>query len=316
MPLWERRPEAVLAAIMTIIAQSPQQASPYAIAAGLLTKLGRREEALRLVEEAQNTYRDLPLYRDSDFRLRQRQAIDRGLPAILVCTQFKSGSIYIATKLRQGLGLPHCYITRTPIDDRVVPAWLDLFAQGGALAQEHLPADAATLDQLARSGIGRMIAHIRDPRQSLLSAVHYLTKLFGDTTAGAMVARAGLPDDYPGWSLARRIDHYLDGGYVAQAEWTAGWIALTATPPAGLDILLLDYDLFQRDAVAYFRRLLEFYGIAASVFDWSVLAERPEPGKLHFRTGTTDEWRSTLSAEQQARASAMLPAVVREYFGD
>jgi hypothetical protein len=316
LPPWEQEPEAALAAIMRMIAQSPQSASPYAMAAGLLTKLGRRDEALKLIAEAQNTYRDMPLYRDSDFRLRQRQAIRRGLPAILVCTQFKSGSLYIASMLRQGLGLPHSYITRTPIEDRIVPEWLAMFAHGGALAQEHLPPDTETLDRLVGSRIGRMVVHIRDPRQSLLSAVHYLTKLFGDTTAGALVARVELPDDFPSWSLPRRIDYYLNRGYVAQAAWTGRWIAVAKAPPAGLDILLLDYDLLQADAAAYFRRLLAFYRIDAAAFDWSVLAERPEPGKLHFRTGTTDEWRATLSPEQQARAGAILPTIAHEYFGD
>jgi hypothetical protein len=315
LPPWEQEPEAALAAIMRMIAQSPQSASPYAMAASLLTKLGRRDEALKLIAEAQNTYRDMPLYRDSDFRLRQRQAIARGLPAILLCTQFKSGSIFIASKLREGLDLPHTYVTRTPIEDRIVPEWLAMLAHGGALAQEHLPPDAETLDRVAGSGIGRMVVHVRDPRQSLLSAVHYLTKLFGDSSAGALVARAELPDDFPGWSVARRIDHYLDRGYLAQAAWTADWIAVAKAPPAGLDILLLDYDLLQADAVAYFRRLLGFYGIAETAFDWSLLAKRPEPGTLHFRTGTTDEWRSTLSPEQQARAGAILPAIAHDYFG-
>ena len=314
-PAWEREPEKVLAAVMQSIAAAPQSVTLYALAAGLLTRLGRRDEAASLIETAQNAYPDLPLYRDKDFRLLQRRAQDRGLPAVLLSTQFKSGSVYIASTLRQGLGLPHCYVTRTPIDERIVPAWLDLFAKGGALAQEHLAAGTEAFGQLIRAGIGRMVAHIRDPRQSLLSAVHYRAGLFNATTAGALVARAGLPDDYAGWSLARRLDHYLDDGYAAQVEWTAGWLAAARTPPAGLDVLLLDYGLLHDDPVDYFRRLLQFYGIAETAFDGSVLAGRPAPGTMHFRTGTTDEWRKSLNPEQQRRASAMLPAIVADYFG-
>jgi len=305
--------EGALEQARLAIAEAPDETMPYNLAVAALVALGRTPEGLGLIQAAQDRYPDMPLYRDRDFRLQQRRAIERGLPPILINTQFKSASMYIASKLAAGLDLPRCYISCTPIEDRIVPSWARLLGRGGAIAQEHLLPDRAMLAFLPTVGIDRLVLNLRDPRQSMLSAIHHYAGKFRAASADGVIVRARFPAGYDGWSLERRIDHFLDAHFPALVAWIDGWLALSRAPLPGLAVLPTSYAEFQADRPAYFARALDFLGIAREHFDWAVLEGEAATGELHFRKGDPTEWQSVLTPEQQARAQAIMTDAVHRW---
>lgn len=298
-----------------LAALEDQPADPvlYELIASLTAISETRGAAIDFLVAAQARHPDLPLCRAADFRLRQRQAIARGLPAILLVTQFKSASVFLTDVLSTGLDLPRCYVACAPLAERVVPEWLRLFARGGAIAQNHLLPSAENLAALEGASLRRIVVHIRDPRQSMVSAVHHYARIYHDSSGIGFLTRAEFPAGFPDWPDEKKIDYYLDRRFAEEVAWTAGWIALAKTPPAGLAIKLTNFATFRRDPKVFFTGLLDFFGIAPATFDWTALRE-PRPEQLHFRKGETQEWRRVLTPEQAARASAMLPPAVADHF--
>ncbi len=285
----------------------------YDLTRCLAAVLGQREEAIEFFIAAQARHPDLPLSRAVDFRLRQRQATARGRPAILLVTQFKSASVFLTDVLAKGLDLPTCYVACAPLAERVVPEWLRLFARGGAVAQNHLLPSAENVAALNDASLRRFVVHIRDPRQSMISAVHHYAQIYHSPAGIGILTRAEFPEGFPDWPDERKIDYYLDRRFAEDVTWTEGWIALAKTPPAEFTIKLTNFETFRRDPNVFFSGLLEFFGIAPATFDWAALGE-PRSKQLHFRKGETQEWRRVLTPGQSARATAMLPPTVADYF--
>lgn len=308
--------DTALAHVRAALAAAPDGAGDavaYELAAGLTAAAGEPEAAVALLVAAQQRHPDLPLYRCPDFRLRQRRAIARGVPPLLLVTQFKSASLFLTDVLAKGLDLPTCYVACAPLSERIVPEWLDLFARGGALAQNHLLPSAENLAVLAASPLRRFAVHLRDPRQSMISAVHHYVADCRRDTASGIVTRAKFPVGFPDWPAARQIDHYLDHCFPDDVAWTAGWIAAARRPPPGIAIWLSDFETFRRDPEGFFAGLLDFFAIAPGTFDDRALAA-PRPGRLHFRKGEVAEWRRVLTPDQAARATALLPSAVAARF--
>jgi hypothetical protein len=301
----------ILAAAIT----APQNPDSYVTGIALATGFGHRDLALECMRRAQNYFPDMPLARSPDFRSLQKLGMSRGIPAILLNTQFKSGSMFISRRLAVALSLPSCYVSRTPIEDRIVPEWLDLFAGGGAICQEHLPPDAETIALLAGSGIGRMLVHIRDPRQSMISALHHYHKRLEEMSTDAYILMSELPQDYGDWSFAERVDHYLETRLAEQIQWIDGWVRATDEGVDGLEIMLSEYSELRNDPDGLFQSLLDFFQIPRDQVEWSDLEGAPKEGDLHYRKGDVNEWRRVLSPEQAQRATKMIPEPLLKRFG-
>ncbi len=295
------------------LALAPGNADLHAYVACLLSATGHHAEALDFLLAGQNRHPDMPLYRDANFRLRQRQAIARRCPPILLNTQFKSGSMFMARRLTAALNLPVCYITRTPLDNGIVPEWAALFARGGCLAQEHLAPDTDTLAHLKRAGITRMLVNIRDPRQSMISAIHHYAKLCGKESADAVLTRARLPRGYESWDMERRADHYIATELGPQIAWIAFWLDAARAADPALSLLLNRFEDFAADNAAFFRKVTDFFRLAPELVDWPLLEKPPVAGELHFRAGQTGEWRDILNPPQARAAARLIPPTVAAY---
>ena len=244
---------------------------------------------------------------DVDFLAKRQAAITRDMPPILLNTMFKSASMFISEKLCRGLSLPRCYVTLPGIvEDRIIPSALALFSLGGAVCQEHLPADDEILVQLEVAGIDRFVVHVRNPRQTMLSGIHHYAAIMFGTDLKAIDVRSWIPAGFAGWSLEKQVDYYLEERFPDQVAWLAGWHRLAGMEQTGQRVLITTFESFQADPPAFFRQLLDFFEIPAEDFDWTVFDEQLEPGKLHFRKGATREWEQAFTAPQKERARAMM----------
>jgi hypothetical protein len=294
---------------------NPQDSEPYVSAISLAAAIGARDLALECMRSTQNRFPDMPLARSRDFRSQQRAGRARGMPPILLNTQFKSGSMFISRRLARALALPSCYISRTPLQDRIVPEWLALFAAGGAICQEHLPPDPETVALLADSGIGRMLVHVRDPRQSMISALHHYMKRLETMPTDGLILLSELPPGYQDWPFNDRADHYLETRFADQVQWISGWATAADKGVEGLVIKLSEYSRLRNNRTDLFSSLLAFFGVPESEVGWNKLEEAPKQGSLHYRKGDVNEWRQVLSPAQAKRATEMIPVPLLTRFG-
>lgn len=93
------------------------------------------------------------------------------------------------------------------------------------------------------------------------------------------------------------------------------WLEAAANKCSGaVQIGVIDFTDLSEGAGRYIRKLLEFFEIDESLFDFSTLQERPRPGHAHFRRGETDEWRRVFSPAQIELAnSLMTPRLLARY---
>ena len=240
------------------------------------------------------------------------------LPPILVNTMPKSGSIFIVRCLSQGLGIPETKIAVSLFpDDLIIRDKLDDLALGNQVAQQHLPARDLNL-RFLQNRLDRMIVHVRDPRQAMLSWLHHLDNFHAHRhiepacERGLEAVSPGLPEDYFGRSMPGKIDHLLATHFPQLIAWTEGWIA-AARSKTGPEIRITTFEDFVADPIAFLRSQLDYFGIADEDFDESKLPRRE--AQTHFRKGLTDEWKSIFSHTQQKLARDMIPETLSEEFG-
>jgi len=108
--------------------------------------------------------------------LRERN-IARDLPSLALVTQAKSGSISVSAIFDGGFRLPSVMYSFMSRD--VISGWACDYARGGACYTTHLVASERNIARLQAAGLHKIIVHVRDPRQALVSFVHHLDKYAG-----------------------------------------------------------------------------------------------------------------------------------------
>jgi len=162
---------------------------------------------------------------------------------------------------------------------------------------------------LADAGIDRILVHLRDPRQALLSWAHVvendvsmreLAPIWRQIMPPATVLDGDM-NDVIDWCL----DHYLPLLVDFAERWQ--WHADNNT---SITIHCMTFERFVTDRSAYLGELLDVYGLAA--FHEAAIEQA---STIHWRRGRVDEWREVLSADQRRRASETLPAALGRRFG-
>ena len=287
-------------------------------------EMGNFEEALANYREAFRINPNAPLVKRLDKIITELNM--KNLPGILLNTLQKSGSVYILSVLHQRLRLPvgEIGIGFFP-GDIAIPESAKRLAQGNLIAQQHLPATNRNLITLMQSGIDRLILHVRDPRQALLSWVHFLEIL---KELGTFV-----PTEYPlchdyfslsydeqfncekyfSLSLEDKIGWHIEHYLPLIIDWIKGWIRTSENSGWGFRILFTRFQDLKLDHDNFFDTILRFYDLDPSQFDKPLL--QPQKGQMNFRKGMIDEWREVFTDEQIEKASYMIPMDLAERFG-
>jgi hypothetical protein len=239
-------------------------------------------------------------------------ARERGLPGLLFNTMPKSASMFIGHSLSRSLDAPlvPIAITTATLRDHVVPRWAEALARGGAVCQEHLPADEHNLAALGRAGIAKVVVHVRDPRQATLSNLHHIANNFDEMVT---IMRSPPPPDYRAWSISKRADWLLESYFPELVHWVEGWIAAQRDPGNGIEVLFTTYEDFHDDQSAVLRQIVDFHGIAPPELAAEGGVEKDRT--THFRRGRKDEWRETFSPAQQTAMWERMPRGLSERFG-
>jgi Sulfotransferase domain len=218
--------------------------------------------------------------------------IRRRLPSIVLVTLPRSASISVSSIFNSGFNLPSfCY---SLVGLEVVESWARDYASGGACHTAHLQPTPQNIARLKRCGIDKLIVHVRDPRQALLSLTHYV---------------AAYPRG-PEVPLDQRLEAAA-GDYLASIRWIEGWLDAEDE----IRILFSRFEDFVSDKAAFIRRYLDFYGAPIELFSMRDAVTMHPGVDYHLRLGRTDEWREVMSPEQAERLSSWLPQRLRQRFG-
>lgn len=243
---------------------------------------------------------------------RTREEFGGRLPSILLTTMPKSGTYYLGEYFSKGaayrkLVVGHQYFPH----DMVQFSNLEKFANGEYVSLDHFDASALNVHFIANL-IGKIVVHVRDPRQAMLSYIRYLerTRFVADKGMSRAFIYPALPEDYFDQDLANRLDWGINFWLPELVKWVAGWQEAATRPD--LKVKFCKFEDMRHDPEAYASDVCEFFGIPAT--RWSQPNVKPEDG-IHFRKGDVAEWRQVLTPEQQNRASAMIPVDMAKQFG-
>lgn len=239
----------------------------------------------------------------------------RGIPGIVLSTLPKSGSVYIWQILSDALNIRQYSINIGHFPDSLIaPESTREVARGGIITVSHFPASWRNLLTLQRCGIDRIIVHVRDPRQAMLSWVHHVIER-QNRQHPELVARDILPpDSYFSLPLTDVITWHIENFLPMQIRWIEGWLDASEDPACNLKVQFTKYEDLNLNPDSFFDSILQFYDIDKSLFAIPNYG-RPHLGDLHFREGRIDEWRDVFTSEQSEKVTNMISARLYSKFG-
>ncbi len=302
--------ERAIAEYRRRLSMTPNHDAMRAALANLLLARERPAVAEAVIGKAALGLRPMRSSMD-EFEQRRAHGRDAALPPILINALPKSASESIWNKLANGLNIAQAHVSIGLFPDcLVVPHRVREFGRGGVAAKEHLPATRHNLKTLAAAGVDRVVVHLRDPRQSLLSWAHFLE---GDVSKRLLAPiwrkttpRAGFFRQ----PLATQIDWHIDNYLPIVIRFMEDWVAVRNDESSGVSVCFMTFEEFRTDPSGYFDSILDFYAIDRRLF-----AEDAEAEVIHLRKGALDEWREFFTADQTDRAWSLIPDALADEFG-
>jgi hypothetical protein len=240
----------------------------------------------------------------------QEAAIERGIPPITMVTLPKSGTMYSIERITKQFDIPHFPLgLGTFPKDLNIPKWVRNLARGGAISIEHTDASEHNLATYRDAGIDRIVVHVRDPRQSLLSWIHHVELLLDGQWDLLNQHMPALPRDYGRFDWVRKLEWHVHNTFPDRVRWVEQWVE-TALSAAGPKILFTTYEDFHRDANAFYTSIYAFFGLGK--IDRQIEVQRV--ASTHFRKGETDEWRQVFSELQKSAMSELMSEELLKQF--
>jgi hypothetical protein len=214
-------------------------------------------------------------------RARQLAAMKRGVPPILIACMPRSASATLTYTLARALDVPVLHISAGSFPNHfLVPSWLNMFLEGGAITQDHFAANDFNLGVLRGRGRRDIFVLIRDPRAAARSQVHHLAR----------------GRDGNGEPLARRIERQCTENFI---PWLQAWIDCANDEKLPFRIHWLTFGEVCRDPGAILRKIAGVLGadnktIAAFAYAHSLQEER-----MHFVDGHDDAWRREVGSSSR-----------------
>lgn len=245
----------------------------------------------------------------------QKEIQKEPFPGILFNALPKSGSTYIGKGICQGLNIKILGVHNLGISagayfpkDLIMVAQIKELASKGYFTQAHLDASPMNL-QLLKKYLPKLIVHLRDPRQAILSLVHHFNA-YNKRDPEALYKTYPAPTkDYFSLSLENQIDWVIKNYFPAYIEWILGWIE--AQKREDFLIKFTTYEDFLEDEDFFYENILEFYDISSAKFK---KFNPPKDQSSHFRKGQKDEWRFVFTEKQQKWVTAQMPEVLFDLF--
>jgi hypothetical protein len=233
-------------------------------------------------------------------------------PSVLLNSLPKSGGVYVREALRQILRARTMYLgCRYALIGQIDVKHALRFASGGYVSQNHLAPSPENL-QILQHLKQKVVLHLRDPREALLSWVHHLDRVTArsDESVELLYVAPRPQAGYFALPLMRKIDWQLEHYLPQMVAWATRWVEVADRKTIPI-LITLQHDL-KRDERAFFGQILDFYDFDR---DYNLPKLPRTLNDTHFRLADPDEWRRTFTLDQMNRANAMIPPLLRRRFG-
>jgi hypothetical protein len=236
-------------------------------------------------------------------------------PSVLFNALPKSASSYCFEVLRRIGGLHDLGISvgLFPYDRIAWQRYVGFATRGGYIAHHHLDASAVNL-WLLRARPVRLVVHVRDPRQALLSWLHHLNRNATESGEVLPLTTASPP---PGWfrlAESDQIDWLIDHHLPLFVDWIQKWVA--AAESGDIEVCFTTFEDMVAEPKAFFLRLAQHCALEEAPLSDCLPDPRRERVFL-FRRGLIDEWKEVYSREQTQRVARLVPpALLRRFSWD
>lgn len=246
-------------------------------------------------------------------RLRLRRS---RVPAVYVAALPKSASVHIVTKLADGLSKKSNSDGSGSFPDYfVTPQLLNRIVLSRAVVHSHVDGKSYNIHELGdRYGIRKLVVHVRDPRQMLISWTHFMASVIEHVDPVQRI-HYGLPEDFLQRSFDEQLALNVDLIFPRVIAWVESWLAVSNDPAAPVDVLFTTFEEMRNDENRFFERILEFYDVAPDLFAVSESFVSAKAGTANFRRGETDEWRRVCTPAQIETMNALITDEMRDRFG-
>ena len=191
---------------------------------------------------------------------------------------------------------------------RIVESWAADYARGGACHVTHLKPDRRQVRNLRDAGVQKLIVYVRDPRQTLVSAVHHLEMYpdqFVEFRRDADLRERSQDSRRIGDAALRILPFYLQS-----VEWIEHWTKMESE----IQILFSTFEEITSDFDSFIERYLAFYGGNTRFFSKTNATARHEGSYYHLRRGSIDEWLEVFTKDEADYLSSLLPETLKERF--
>ena len=239
--------------------------------------------------------------------LRRKKAIANSIPSILIISMARAASSIITNQIAENLGSTRVDIhsQQSPLNENPVLGFLLDFARGGAVSYTHCEANIGNIDILKSGKLKKLIVHLRDPRQCLVS--NYLRMHAENDWAYYRTYYNDIPLEYDHLNMSEQIDWHIDNVYqIYWINWISEWMKVADDMSNNFDIKFVTYESFMKNPIDYYREIGHFFN-----YDWSefskndLLVKEPQPRTEVL--GRIDFWRQKLSKSQIKRVQDLTP---------
>jgi hypothetical protein len=226
----------------------------------------------------------------------QKRAIARGMPPILVACMPRSGSGTLTQTLSALFDMPSLHLSVGWFPNYyLVPSWLGMFLEGGAITQDHFGPGDFNAGVIASRRISDMFVLVRDPRAAACSWAHF-------TAAPHRAAgQADLPFD-------RRVEEIFAKRFV---PWLQGWCERAKDPGFHTRVHWLTFREVTTDQPGVLRRICDIMGNEYPAL--RSLREAPVTEmRSHFVHGNDEAWRDDVAEPTQRCMWEQCPPEMRD----
>lgn len=233
--------------------------------------------------------------------------------SILIAALPKSGSTYLYKTLNEGFG----YTKNVPRDVETTG-----FPYGqltgnvvrlktmNCITRTHIAGTDRNLFFVDKYGV-RIVLHVCDPRQAVVSWVFYLDRQLKEHGKVHLFDSFCVrrPDCYLSeYTFEQKMDFWLDHFYRPAIQWLQRWREQTKKRS---DLLVTTKrDLSEPEKLC--ERILEFYNIPTRQFTYT---EMKKDDRVKFRKGDPNEWRTVCSPDQIEKMNGMVSDDLLEFCG-
>lgn len=232
--------------------------------------------------------------------------------SILLNTMPKSGSVYISGSLATILQLSTMQIGNGYVlVDQINIQRAHTLSRGGFVSQSHLAPSSENL-QVLQHFKQKLVLHLRDPRQALLSWIHHVDWI-SRGREGAVELLYGMPQPPSGYfdfPLPRKVDWHIENYLPQLIAWSQQWVEVADC--GTIPILITHWDDLRSNEKVFFDSILAFHQLN---FDYTLPSLPRTMEAAHFRRADPAEWIRSFTPEQADQATLMIPQPLRTRFG-